>query len=130
MKTWNIPVAVAQKFAANEYISACTATINCNLNMSDYAVYWIPYDEPVIVNGETYDELPYTACGETHDVALNGQLSQITISKAGKVVNGAKVNVDLETPIQCYYWELYDEEGHLTNMHCTTSADGFQSNKS
>ena len=35
MSIWSAPVAVALKFAANDYVSACTATIDCDLPGSD-----------------------------------------------------------------------------------------------
>ena len=131
MKIWNTPAAVAQRFAANEYVSACTASIKCDVDMNGYAVYMIPHDPVVYAgNGKTYEELPYTACGAEHSVELNGQLMPLTITKAGKRVDGQQVYYDLETPVEVYFWELYNEEGQLLDFHATTSEDGFQSNMS
>ena len=31
MKIWNKPEAIGQEFAANEYVSACTVTVDCNV---------------------------------------------------------------------------------------------------
>ena len=91
----------------------------------------IPHD-PVVYsgNGKTYTELPYTACGAEHSVDLNGQLTPITVSKAGKRVNGEQVFYDLDAPFDIYFWELYNDNGQLVDFHATTSADGLQYNKS
>ena len=37
MKTWTIPVATAQQFAANDYVSACTYEILCDLELPEGA---------------------------------------------------------------------------------------------
>ncbi len=133
MKTWNAPVAVGQRFAANEYVSACTATIKCDLDMNGYLIYMIPYSDPVVIahNGAEYTELPYKACGEEHSVELGGELREITIYTAGRRdENNQRVYDTLETPITAYYWELYNEEGQLVDMHCTSNPNGYQANMS
>ena len=37
MKTWTMPVATAQQFAANDYVSACTYEILCDLELPEGA---------------------------------------------------------------------------------------------
>ena len=129
MKNWIIPVASAQKFAANEYVSACTATISCDLALPEGAYkYVIYFDRPVETRVGTLTECVYKPCGEVHDVSAHGELQTITITEYLQKKGGSKITLD--EPINCYFWVEMDENNIMQDGHCTLNADGFQSNKS
>ena len=132
MKTWTIPVAAAQQFAANEYVSACTATINCDLELADgYLAYDIEFGKTLETAIGPRTWVSYKPCGKTHDVSSHGELLEITIHDGTAMVDGVKTkNHPLETAITCYFWAEYDEANVMQDGHCTLNADGFQSNKS
>ena len=128
MKTWTIPAARAQQFAANDYVSACTATITCDLQLAEgFMDYYIYFGKTIPTIAGDLDRAVYTPCGKVHDVSAHGELLTITITD-GRLEG--KKKVALEEPINCYYWAEYDENGVMTDGHCTLNADGFQSNKS
>ena len=129
MKTWTIPAAAAQKFAANDYVSACTATIECDLPIPEgWYKLRINFPEPIPTIKGMLDTVVYNPCGEKHDVDVHGELIPITITHGLEYKGGP--DVALEEPINCYFFVLYDENGTMVNGHCTLTADGFQSNKS
>lgn len=128
MKNWNIPTAVAQRFAANDYVSACTATINCDLELAEgFMDYYIYFGKTIPTIAGDLSRCVYTPCGEVHDVEAHGELLEITITD-GRLEG--KKKVALEEPINCYFWAEYDENGVMLDGHCTMNRDGFQSNKS
>jgi len=136
MKTWTTPAAVAQEFAANDYVSACTATIDCNIPIADgFYCYRQDYGKTVIVaNGvgeRTFGY--YTPCEATHDVSAHGELITTTMTH-GYIYNpdGSvnKTPVELENPITCYVWFEHNDAGEVENVHATLTEDGFVSNKS
>ena len=130
MKTWTIPVATAQQFAANDYVSACTATIECDVPLNGYYRYILKFDEPFhTYDGKTITQMNYNPCGYEHDVDINGELIPITITH-GRETSSSSPAVELAEPINCYFFAEYTESGLLKNAHCTLNADGFQSNKS
>lgn len=129
MKTWNRPKAIGQEFAANEYVSACTATIECDLPIpNDWYKLRINFPKPIPTIKGMLDTVVYNPCGEKHDVDVHGELIPITITHGLEYKGGP--DVALEEPIECYFFAVYDEDGVLVNAHCTLTADGFQSNKS
>ena len=128
MKTWSKPKAIGQEFAANEYISACTATIECDLPLDGWRRLIVEFDEPIHTHdGKTISKARYSPCGYKHDVDINGELRSITINKG---INADGETVPLDEPIHCYFFTLFNEAGQLVDGHCTLNADGFQSNKS
>ena len=128
MKTWTIPAAVAQKFAANEYVSACTATISCDLELAEgFMDYYVEFGKVIPTIAGDLSRCVYNPCGEVHDVSAHGELLQITITK-GRLTG--KKQVTLEEPINCYFWAEYDEDGVMLDGHCTMTRDGLVSNKS
>ena len=128
MKTWTIPVATAQQFVANDYVSACTATIECDLPLDGWHRLIVEFDEPIHTHdGKTISKAKYSPCGYKHDVDINGELHSITINN-GMTASGEIVPLD--EPIHCYFFTLFNEAGQLVDGHCTLDADGFQSNKS
>lgn len=142
MKTWTIPEAVAQKFAANDYVSACY-TVWC-VTPDENAHYEIfAWDS----NGdgsyqEGTDEIlckpvaPAThfwGCGGTHIVRIVGDLP----TNNGIAVN--KLHEGSNAP--CYFWygEVIDpnhepESTLITDLHVTdlsrSDAFTYHSNKS
>lgn len=138
MKNWKIPAAVIQQFAANEYVSACTATIDCNVPIQDPASFYCyvqEYGKTVQVEGvgpRTYGY--YTPCGETHDVGIHGELVEYTFTKGiGYGANGKPVAnpwVDLPEAVNCFVWFEHNDNGEVVDVHCTMSRDGFQANMS
>lgn len=136
MKTWTLPVAVASKFAANDYVSACTATINCDLPLgtdpdgNPYIDYYIEFGKTIPTIAGDLSRCVYTPCGEEHDVNAYGELLEITITHGRIMKNGNKTRVELPEPINCFHWAEYDEDGVMVDGHCTLTRDGFQSNKS
>lgn len=128
MKTWTLPSAVASKFAANDYVSACTATINCDLQLQEgFMDYYINFGKELQTAHGKLSRAVYTPCGEVHDVNAHGELLEITITD-GRL--DGKVYTKLDEPITCYFWAEYDENGLMEDGHCTLTKDGFQSNKS
>ena len=136
MNTWNVPRAVVQQFAANEYVSACTATIDCNVPIADgFYCYRQDYGKTVIVAGGVGERTfgYYTPCGETHDVSIHGEMITTTMTKGYVYNDDGSVNknpVDLEEPITCYVWFEHNEDGLVENVHATLTRDGFVSNMS
>ena len=128
MKNWTIPVARGQQFAANEYVSACTATINCDLQLAEgFMDYYIEFGKVLETAHGNLERAVYSPCGEIHDVNAHGELLEITITH-GRLEG--KKKVALEEPINCYFWAEYDEQNRMEDGHCTMNRDGFVSNKS
>lgn len=136
MKNWNIPAAYIQEFAANDYVSACTATIDCNVPVEAPFGYYIQeYGKTYECQGvgpRTYGY--YSPCGAKHDVGAHGELVKITMTQ-GLIpdANGEynrNLRVDLPEPVECYAWFVMNDEGVVQNVHTTLSPDGFEANKS
>ena len=131
MKTWKLPAAVAQRFAANDYVSACTASINCDLELAEgYIDYYIDFGKTIPTIAGDLSRCVYSPCGKVHDVGAYGELSEITITHGRIMVDGKKTRVELPEPINCFHWAEYDENGVMTDGHCTLNREGFTSNKS
>ena len=77
MKTWNIPTAVAQRFAANDSVSACynvlcvTPLNNAQFGMIVDASGEVVYDPKP--DGQTW----LRGCGGTHEVEIIGDLPTV-----------------------------------------------------
>lgn len=128
MKTWKIPTAVAQTFAANDYVSACSASIKCDLELAEgFMDYYIEFGKTIPTIAGNLSRCVYSPCGEEHDVSANGELIGITITE-GRLQGKKKVT--LEEPINCYFWAEYNENGVMLDGHCTMSPDGLSVNKS
>ena len=129
MSIWNAPVAVALKFAANDYVSACTATIDCDLPGSDdWYKFKVDFGKTIPTTKGDLDNLFCSPCGKKHDVGLAGELLSITITEGYQEKDGPVVS--LEEPISCYFFVEYAEDGVLKDGHFTMDADGLESNKS
>lgn len=136
MKTWNIPAATAQQFAANDYVSACSAVIDCNVALVDgFGYYHHDYGKTIeCVGAGPRTHGYYSPCGEKHDVSIHGELVEHTFTQGYKPDENGKYNtnirIDLAEPINCYVWYVYNEDGLLEDVHATMTREGFQSNKS
>lgn len=129
MKTWSMPAAVAQNFAANEYISACTATIDCNVQLpgEEYWKYIIDFGKVIPTAIGDRQRLGYVPCGKVHDLENDGELMPVTIYSA-RLNDGTEVVLD--EPVECYFWAEMDAEGVLQDGHMTMSREGIVTNKS
>lgn len=122
-------LSVCQYFAANDYVSACTATIKCDVPLNGWHRYILEFDEPFqTYDGKSIIQANYNPCGKEHEVGIHGNLLNITITDGRKVSGGSPVPLD--EPINCYLFVEYNESGLVRNFHCTLGEDGFQSNKS
>lgn len=120
MRTWTSPLAVARKFAANEYISSCGYEILCDIETPEGINYLqIPgfdwnQDGTVDYKGNLYA----SACGVKHVVGRDTQFYDYTFTRGGPNHNVTGV-VDLETPIIAKYWIEVNENGEMVNGHFT-----------
>ena len=115
MRKWSKPTAVAQKFAVNDYVSACGYEILCDIETADY-------------NGNLYA----SACGVKHVVGRDTEFYDYTFTKGGPNHNATGV-VTLETPIATKYWIEVNEAGEMVNGHFTAPenvANMTETNKS
>lgn len=118
---WEQPLAVAQKFAANDYVSTCGYEILCDIETPEGINYLqIPgsfdwnQDGVADYNGNLYA----SACGTKHVVGRDTQFYDYTFTRGGPNHNATGV-VTLETPIPAKYWIEVDESGEMVNGHFT-----------
>ena len=117
MKTWTLPVAAAQKFAANEYVAACYQ-VYCggpNGNGSCYNLFADNNGNNQYDEGETsianppYEGATFIGCGGYHRV-----IGERVPANNGFVLQG-------EEYIPVFYWfgEVMDvqEEGDMADFH-------------
>ena len=142
MKTWTNPMAVTQQFAANDYVSACTFTLTCDVPLNGWTQYTIYMDQPYPVcpelatnkDGSTIylTQTTYKPCAYPHtDMSTNGKFFPVTFTeglKDGRIQQ-------LPEPIECWGWAQYcehDHDGipHIVNGHCTLSNVMENANKS
>jgi len=146
MKTWSIPAARTQQFAANEYVSACY-NVWC-VTPGDNSPFGIlvadsngngAYDagaDQVIYNPQDYGEATWLAgCGGKHDVRLEGDLP----GNNGFVIPSAVFPNCSTQPVYFWYGDVIGENvqpenNFVANLHITdlSRADAFTdvSNKS
>lgn len=132
MKTWTNPMAVAQQFAANDYVSACTAMINCNVPVEEgfdslIHEYGKTVEVAFGVGERTYGY--YTPCEEPyHSVSAQGELVETVMTEG--ILAGSSKRAKLDEPITCFTWFVHNDEGLVTDVHATLTRDGFEANKS
>ena len=84
MKTWTIPVAKEQKFAANEYVSACYSIL-CVTPMDNSPYGMIVADsngngvydagsDAVVFDPKPYGQTWLKGCGRWHEVEIIGEV--------------------------------------------------------
>ena len=135
MKTWTIPVATAQKFVANDYVSACGYEILCDIETPEGINYLqIPgsFDWNQDGTADFKGNLYASACGVKHVVGRDTQFYDYTFYRGGPNHNATGV-VDLESPITVKYWIEVNEAGEMVNGHFTAPenvANMTESNKS
>lgn len=143
MKTWNNPMATVQEFVANEYVSACTFTLTCDVPLQEgYSNYTIFMDQPYPVcpkaatnpDGSTIilTQTTYEPCGAPHvGMSTNGKFWPCTFTQGNK---GGKI-VKLDEPIECWGWVEYcdctdHDVPHIINGHNSMSNVMHDANKS
>lgn len=139
MKNWMKPEAIGQEFAANEYVSACTFTLKCDVPMNGFKQYAIklPKNYPVCDGkGGTrgyLQETTYMACAEPYhpEISTHGEFVPVKFTYGEK--NGALAN--LEEPIDAYFWAMFCEcethdEPHIWQGHATMTNVLNDANKS
>ena len=144
MKTWNNPMATVQEFVANEYVSACTFTLTCDVPLQEgYKQYTIYMDQPYPVcpkmatnkDGSTIylTQTTYKPCAYPHtDMSTNGHFFPVTFTEGALLAGGMGT---LEEPIECWGWAQYCEctdhdVPHIVDGHCTLSNVMENANKS
>lgn len=146
MKTWTIPVATAQQFAANEYVSTCY-NVWCVTpqNNSPFGALVADsngngtYDEgvdQVVYNPQDYGPSTWLGgCGGQHEVQLKGNLP----TNNGFVVPTAVFSKCTVQPVYFWYGDVIGEDvapenNFIENLHITdlSRPDAFTdvSNKS
>ena len=128
MKTWKLPAAVAQRFAANEYVSACDPMIlNCDLcidEVGDGKKYPRLHIDGVMQGGAMDGEKVHAnffGCGAEYLEVECGELSKLTVThyRYGSEVEGAEACgshwiLPMENPVEAYFWMGSDGRGHAT----------------
>ena len=145
MKTWTNPVATTQQFAANDYVSACTFTLTCDVPLLDgWKQYTIYMDQPYPICTELVpaneDGTPqyltqttYKPCAAPHtDMSTNGAFFPVTFTEGATYENGIQ---QLPEPIECWGWAVFCEHDHggvphIVDGHCTLSNVMTDANKS
>ena len=140
MKTWTNPIAVTQKFAANDYVSACTFTLTCDVPLEEgFYQYTIYMDKPYPIcggEGKTAGYLTqttYKPCGAPHTgMSTNGEFFPVTFTEGATYDNGIQ---KLSEPIECWGWAVFcehDHDGvpHVIDGHNTMSNVMEDANKS
>ena len=130
MKTWTNPVATAQQFAANEYVSACY-TVKCITPLNNATFQRLcedsngngKYDgndiDKVVFLPESYGMGVFSGCGGTHTIKIVGDVPT--------VANGFAVDKEKTHETEpVFYWYgsvigevVSEDKQHITNLHVT-----------
>ena len=136
MKIWSIPAATAQQFAANDYVSACTAIIDCNVALQEGFPYYIhEYGTTLQCEGVGPRKHGYyTPCNAVHEVSVHGALVEHTFTHGLQPQADGSFNtniwVELPETVDCYVWFEYNDAGEVRDIHATLNAEGLEVNKS
>ena len=133
MKTWKTPVAVAQHFAANDFVSACTMQILCACELPKgadsvrvFKENTVDFDNDGVIEGVNDGFMP---CGEVHNASVDTEFFSYAFS-GGWTPSNATVTFD--TPVTLSCWREIDESGNVVDVHITDPANvtNAESNKS
>jgi len=128
MKNWTMPVAAAQTFAANDYVSACDPMLlNCDLCIDEVGdgkkyprLHIYGTMQGGAMDGETV-HANFFGCGAEYLKVECGELSKMTVThyRYGSEVEGAEACgshwiLPMETPVEAYFWMGKDGRGHAT----------------
>ena len=124
MKTWTLPVAVAQKFASNEYVAACYQVYCGGPNGNAWCedLYVDNNGNGALDAGESIANPPYegarfAGCGGYHRVVGEGVPAN----------NGYVLQDGVSIPVFYWFGEVMDptEAGDMADFHFTdlTKAD-------
>ena len=133
MKIWEKPIAGTQRFAANDYVSACTLQIMCACDLPNGADSvrvpqgnTVDFDNDGIIEGINDGFMP---CGQTHDAKTDTEFFYYEFT-GGWTPSNATVSFD--APVKLAYWREMDEAGNVIDVHITDPAnvESAVSNKS
>ena len=123
MKNWTNPVAIAQQFAANEYVSACFSVLCVTPNNN--AEYRYVYED-TNKNGTFEQDIDklildvpsiFAGCNGRHDVIIHGEVSDLK-NNGFIAKHGAKYDVE-----PFFYWDGHvidpSASGWVLDMHGT-----------
>lgn len=134
MKTWTKPAALGMQFEANEYVSACTYEILCDLELPEGAkCLQIPgpfdYNNDGIVDDSANNY--YSPCGAKHSVAVSTEFYDYTFTIGSTKFNNQGL-FKLNEPIKAKFWVELNDKGQLVNAHFTSpeNLENLTSNKS
>ena len=126
MKSWRKPEAVGQEFAANEYISACSVGVLCDVTLPDgfVGLYVSRGQGDFNGDGDSMDDWGLTGspCGTIHNVARDTEFFTTTFSQGvtdWETLDTAK----FETPVEVVWWRELNEEGKVVDIHWTDPAN-------
>ena len=134
MKYWKKPEAISQEFVANEYVSACSYQIMCDVDIPDgAAVLYVPNGSNVDFDGsgDYHDDwgICGSPCGTVHNVDRDTEFFYHTF-KYG--LSHDDHTVTFSTPVEVAWWRELDASGNVVDLHWTSPANvaNPESNKS
>lgn len=123
MKNWQRPAAVGQKFAANDYVSACSITVSCDFKTGESlhgGGLVIPEGIGEFSGGE------YRPCGQEYVVKVE-ELKPITFTHFTEGPD----DVSLSKSYDAYYWIQADgTDFHATSVSPEVVKDALENGKS
>ena len=139
-KTWILPQATPQVFAPNDYVSACTMQLNCDLcanTVGDGKTYpRLHITGPAVggaLDGQTF-HMAYQTCGDQYIEVECGDLSKVTITdylyysevegSTGCAGSSGKIThwlVPMENSIEAYLWKDSSNDYHATLANFDTT---------
>ena len=116
MKTWQRPAAVGQEFAANDYVSACTKQISCDVKLPNEAVcVWLTSQNTVDFDGDGIIEGSndgFQPCGKVHDVSADTKIGYYEFHKGWDKDDHT---VTFTPPVKLAYWADSEGDVHITD---------------
>ena len=111
MKIWTRPAAVAQKFAANEYVSACYQVYCAGPNDNAYCTNLYASDGVTSIANPPYEGAMFKGCGGYHRVVGEGVPA-----------NNGYVEFEIggeQYPVFYWFGEVLDptEAGEMADFH-------------
>jgi len=125
MKNWQRPAAVGQKFAANDYVSACSIKVSCDFVSSEFI-----RNGGLVIPDSVEDDFAggeYRPCKHEFVVGVD-ELKEVTFTHHTGSYSG---NDPLTTPQTAYYWiEGDNEDFHATSVSPEVVKDALENGKS
>ena len=113
MKTWTLPIAEAQKFAANEYVSACYKIYCGGHNDNAFCTNLFASDGVTSIANPPYEGARFKGCGGYHRVVGEGEPE-----------NNGYVEFEVggeQLPVFYWFGDVLDvtEAGDMADFHFT-----------